>query len=497
MQNWWFNEQIAVSDKEGKQAVFIARQNGNCGEILGNYEYAEDGLVFVNDILKHSNEEKENFNKDLTRCTLGCLMKELFSEQVRLVQRGPKGSCSCVYNYIVKTLMCWTLFATSSACQVIEQSGWLLNVEKNKREQKPGWNTEIVEWCKQAAEDKNLKDCDYWGGFVIDEMKVEENLEMVVKGGKHRLVGYVDLSPLHDDMRALEVIIYWTILDGADVNRKFIQMHFPDYEPVEKKFVAFNMHTGGPMVFMVDCKHNFKKIRNNIEKSNEAGKPRCLTVAGKRILWKHLIDAYKFDQTLKAIHIHEKLTEEHFQLDPALRMRNHLAEDVLDNRMHFLIKAYQRHLTNNGKDGSALDATIQMIDHTSSVIEFFSTSREADMSKDDSRLRNLDGFIQFFSDWKEEATPKQFISSKLLFDLQSMVHGFKSVVNIKLTKFPNSVIRQWLVNQDGVENHFCQTRSCNGSNNNPTYRLQESSQNTIRFGQEGISSKCNAGISRA
>ena len=44
---------------------------------------------------------------------------------------------------------------------------------KNKREQKPGWNREIVEWCKQAAEDKNLKDCDYWGGFVIDEMKVE------------------------------------------------------------------------------------------------------------------------------------------------------------------------------------------------------------------------------------------------------------------------------------------------------------------------------------
>ena len=27
---------------------------------------------------------------------------------------------------------------------------------------------------------------------------------MVVKGGKHRLVGYVDLGPVHDDMRALE-----------------------------------------------------------------------------------------------------------------------------------------------------------------------------------------------------------------------------------------------------------------------------------------------------
>ena len=90
--------------------------------------------------------------------------------------------------------------------------------------------------------------------------------------------------------------------------------------------------------FFFFLQHNFKKIRNNIEKSNEAGKPRCLTVAGKRILWKHLIDAYKFDQSLTSIHIHEKLKEEHFQLDPALRMRNHLAEDVLDKRMHFLIK---------------------------------------------------------------------------------------------------------------------------------------------------------------
>lgn len=61
--------------------------------------------------------------------------------------------------------------------------------------------------------------------------------------------------------------IYWTILDGADVNRKFIQMHFPDYEPVEKKFVAFNRHTGGPMVFMLDknlqgkcCEHMSKLL---------------------------------------------------------------------------------------------------------------------------------------------------------------------------------------------------------------------------------------------
>ena len=31
-------------------------------------------------------------------------------------------------------------------------------------------------------------------------------------------------------------------------------MHFPEYDAVSHKFVAFNMHTGGPMVFIVDCK---------------------------------------------------------------------------------------------------------------------------------------------------------------------------------------------------------------------------------------------------
>lgn len=88
--------------------------------------------------------------------------------------------------------------------------------------------------------------------------------------------------------------------------------------------------------------------------------------------------------------------------------------------------------------------------------------------------------MKYLEDWKEEtSTPKHFISDKLWFDLQAMTHGFKSIVNIKLTKFPNSVIKAWIVNQDGVENHFCQTRACNGQNNNPTYRLQELSQNSI------------------
>ena len=164
------------------------------------------------------------------------------------------------------------------------------------------------------------------------------------------------------------------------------------------------------------------------------------------------------------------------------------------------LQAYKRHLSENGDDSSALDSTIKLISHTSEVIEFFSTSKEAVASKADVRLKSLDEFLNFFSEWNRELSSpnsKEFISNKLWFDLQSMVHGFKSIVNIKLSKFPNSTIKAWIVNQDGVENHFCQTRSCNGQNNNPTYRLQESSQNSIRFGQESISSKCNAGRGRS
>ncbi|KAJ7384648.1 hypothetical protein OS493_020227 [Desmophyllum pertusum] len=80
------------------------------------------------------------------------------------------------------------------------QKGWnpeSSGYHKNKREQQPGWSREIVEWCQKAAKEKNLKECDYWGGFVIDEMKVEENVEMVVNG-------FVELGPLHNDMLALE-----------------------------------------------------------------------------------------------------------------------------------------------------------------------------------------------------------------------------------------------------------------------------------------------------
>ena len=49
--------------------------------------------------------------------------------------------------------------------------------------------------------------------------------------------------------------VYYCILDGADVNRQFIKLHFKDeQEAIERKFIAPNMYTGEPMVFLMDPK---------------------------------------------------------------------------------------------------------------------------------------------------------------------------------------------------------------------------------------------------
>ena len=71
--------------------------------------------------------------------------------------------------------------------------------------------------------------------------------------------------------------------------------------------------------------------------------------------------------------------------------------------------------------------------------------------------------------------------------------GFESIVAIKLKKFPSSVIKPAIINQDCIENNFCQVRGCNGQNNNSTFHLQESAQNSVRYGQTTISRKSNAG----
>ena len=128
------------------------------------------------------------------------------------------------------------------------------------------------------------------------------------------------------------------------------------------------------------------------------------------------------------------------------------------------------------------------------MIELFS-GKHVIYQINDIRLHYLREALQFFQDWYEETriAKKQFISEKLWFDLNSMILGFCNMVRAKLQRFPGSVIKPCIINQDVVENHFCQLRAANGQNENPTYSLVESTQNSIIFGQTSFSKKSNTG----
>lgn len=142
-----------------------------------------------------------------------------------------------------------------------------------------------------------------------------------------------------------------------------------------------------------------------------------------------------------------------------------------------------------------MDAVVSLLHHSSKLVEIFG-DKQPISSVTDKRLVHLNSFYRYLISWREESTDNNchFLSSKLWFDLQSMFLGFMALVAYKLRKFPHSVIKPAIVNQDCAENHFCQVRACNGQNNNPTFRQQESTQNSIRYGQTTVSSKSNAGL---
>ena len=54
---------------------------------------------------------------------------------------------------------------------------------------------------------------------------------------------------------------------------------------------------------------------------------------GKKLVWKQFKDVFEWDQSSFSLPLHEKLTPQHFELDPSSKIRNRLAEDVLDDKM--------------------------------------------------------------------------------------------------------------------------------------------------------------------
>ena len=65
---------------------------------------------------------------------------------------------------------------------------------------------------------------------------------------------------------------------------------------------------------------------------------------GKYIHWEHWRKAYFWDISSNSFPIHRKLKQDHMFLTNESKMRNNLAEEVLDSDMHHLMLQYKNSL---------------------------------------------------------------------------------------------------------------------------------------------------------
>ena len=96
------------------------------------------------------------------------------------------------------------------------------------------------------------------------------------------------------------------------------------------------------------------------------------------------------------LHLHRKLTRQHLFPQFAEKMRNHLAEEVLNDDMLQLM--YDLRLT-LGQDGRKLNATIDLLQQTSVLVAIFRDVRPIiDLS--DHRLLKLRDVMRWFNQWE-------------------------------------------------------------------------------------------------
>ena len=54
---------------------------------------------------------------------------------------------------------------------------------------------------------------------------------------------------------------------------------------------------------------------------------------GVKILWDQLYEIYQYDQTVNPVPVNRYLSDSHFKLTSYSKMRNHLADQVLNHEM--------------------------------------------------------------------------------------------------------------------------------------------------------------------
>lgn len=439
----------------------------------------------------------------------------------------------------------------------------LLIMYKNNVQHKVGFNNEVFQWMLKEAIRLEVPAEGLLGGVIMDEMAIQTDLQITKEGDVVEMVGFSDVgeegnmcgklragrneqtmgthilqllflgttgfrfpfahfistnvhaSELYsifwdavDQLQVYGFTVLYTCMDGAPSNRSFMHINLG-------KTLNGTMSTKSPcsfdkkVIFMMDYSHSAKKIRNNIIKSGiKEHSTRLLTLPrtdsseAYEIQWQMWIDCFRWDQN-NGLSLHRKLTTEHFFPSSQSKMRNHLAEHVLNGDMLHLFLEYQSYL---GGKGAVLNGVIQLLRVTSKLIEIFRDRRPV-KSMDDERLAELQYVLSWFSDWNAGVTKldisktkksKLIMSSQCQEDLKVCILGFFELCKTLTTRRPPSFVTPALVNSDIIENIFCQQRATyNGANSNPNALQYRHSINNIILGQNIISTKANAGKSGA
>lgn len=288
-------------------------------------------------------------------------------------------------------------------------------------------------------------------------------------------------------------------LNGAQTNRDFMKMLLR--ENVSKTMTFDNIFdvTKTQICLIMYYSHLVKKIRNNITKSGTlTTHKRYLKLGKKYIVWEHWYKAYQWDFYSNTLKVYQQLTQDHFYLSSQLKMRNMLAEDVLNENMLHLMTCYQRSL---GDKGEELQGIIELLQHTSVIIKNFRDARPI-TSYSDKRLDESRKVLEWFctlgkqnkslTNINKKELEKSLFSYQTMEDIRSLLMGFDEMCGIHFLSTSSSIIPNRL-NSDVVKNVFSQQRGLhNGANTNPSYLTYSQSINAVILGSTPISKKANA-----
>ena len=401
----------------------------------------------------HSNTTKENILKMFPGASDD--MTEILLSQAKNCARDPHGRrwskdviAACL-KWFMRSPQSYQDFRDSN--MLILPSPSLLILYKNKIKNNVGFDDDVFKWMHLEAKRRELLPGGWCGDIILDEMAIQSDLQINKSGDLVELSGHIEIGdegnschilrtgntdrvlgthvlqmvflgitgfrfpfahfisegiqapelyPLFweavDKLQTFGFSVIYTCMDGAQCNRSFMK-----YNIVDSTFMTQNPCNLDNMIFMMDISHVVKKIRNNLLKSGvNKSCTRLITLPSKKtVQWQMFVDCFQWDRS-NALQLHRKLTNEHLFPSTQSKMRNHLAEEVLNSDMLHVMQQYKLYL---GQRGDELDGAIELIQKTSHLIEVFKGFKPVKSVTDD-RLVQLHDINEWFKAWETSDT---------------------------------------------------------------------------------------------